>query len=422
MSRLLQCCYRVKRECAEAKAVHAGRSPSGTSETSEVASPPPAERSTAVALTASLTENTTGSSSPAHDSAPGATEAGPEGHTGEPSMASWAAHFLAGTRDVQPVAPAPPSELDSSCLAGRSCADAHLGQAVGPPSEEIGSPTASTEVSISGHAGMPGQDPAPTVSAPPDGAAQHAGQPEEATAELARGQEAVEEAAVVPEEATAQSSDAAPPSAPHSPKALQQQQHAALDALMGAAPQIDMRRLRAEVAGLPQLVSPADRAAMAAGKRVRHRGLKGLQQQEHQHEAAKPKPDAPAAARAVTQRPAVSDGAVFPPRSRLFEPEAGAAPGTSGSQPTAAAAVAHRPLPRPPADVSVGSAGVSSGESIASPAPARPATCEAPAGAAASASADSVTSVARRRHSLAEIRRAIAAQPRFASVYCVEYI
>jgi len=233
---------------------------------------------------------------------------------------------------------------------------------------------------------------------------------------------------VVPEEATAPSSDAAPSPAPHSPEALllqqQQQQHAALDALMGAAPQIDMRRLRAEVAGLPQLVSATDRAAMATSKRVRHGGRKGLQQQEDQHKAAKPKPDAAAAAPVATQRPAVSDGAAWPPRSTLFEPEAGAAPGTSGSQPAAAAAGAPQPKPRQesPADTSVGSAAISRGESIASRAPARPATGEVPGGGAASASADSVTSVARRRHSLAEIRRAIAAQPRFASVYRVECI
>lgn len=189
---------------------------------------------------------------------------------------------------------------------------------------------------------------------------------------------------------------------------------------MGDAPKLDMRRMRAEVAGLPQLVSTEERAEIAAGARVR-RSSRPVQQRRQ--------PPPPPAA----QRPVHSDGDAWPARSAIFEPSHIDRQPAAEMPAPATAQLQLQPQPQPrqqqgqqqeheeqptPEEARRGSAGVSSGESVDSPAAAGgsagSASGESADGSTATGpSAHSVTSAPRRRHSLADIRRAIAALPRY---------
>ncbi len=179
-----------------------------------------------------------------------------------------------------------------------------------------------------------------------------------------------------------------------------------LEMLLGDAPKLDLRRMRAEVAGLPQFVSAEERYELAAGVRVK-RNCRG---------AVPRQPPAPSPAPAA---PADADG--WPPRSAIFEPSYGEF--RPGADPPASPPTAAQPQqqqrrkqlePASNAACQI-SAGVSSGESVASPAAAgsTAGTSSGDSTVATGPSTHSVTSAARRRHSLADIRRAIAAIPRY---------
>ncbi|CAL8461853.1 g1384 [Coccomyxa elongata] len=199
-----------------------------------------------------------------------------------------------------------------------------------------------------------------------------------------------------------------------------------LEVLLGDTPRIDMRRMRAEVASLPQLVSAAERAKMAAGKRVKRSSRAGMQPPHAAAELpaapgaqppppAGPEPATPDAA--VGQRPAHSAGEAYPPRAAIFE-DYPASPRPAANVRVAPTTQQQARRLRAELPAEAASAGVSSGESVGSPADARGDRRAGNSGkesadgdSAAGLSADSVSSAARRRHSLADIRRAIAALP-----------
>lgn len=202
-----------------------------------------------------------------------------------------------------------------------------------------------------------------------------------------------------------------------------------LEALLGDTPRIDMRRMRAEVASLPQLVSAAERARITAGKRVKRSSRPGMQPPHAAAElpaapgAQPPPPAGPEAAApdaAAGQRPSHSAGDAYPPRAAIFEDyPASPRPMPAANVPVAPTTQQQARRPRAELPAGAASAGVSSGESVVSPADAHEDLTAGTSGkepadgdSAAGVSADSVSSAARRRHSLADIRRAIAALPR----------